>query len=293
MTSTLRTHRTWRRAAGLVLAGVVVFVAAAFATGRLAYVDTNGDSMEPLYHTAIWSWSSGRSVPHRRDGRLPRRYGRSPGDPASHRRRQRKRVCHKGDNNRSVDPTHPRASQIIGHAVLRIPRIGGVIGSPITHVVLLLALLALIVAFYQESCTQTQSHARRPPARDPWTTAWKLLLGLDVLLLAALGLSFGLNSAAANTPAYTQTGVFTYQAHPPVSDTYPTGHVVTGDPVFVKTPDRPRSVVPLLHQRSARRSARNCTTRRGPIGRDGLAQHPADGRPHPFESRRRQPRRYP
>jgi hypothetical protein len=44
-------------------------------------------------------------------------------------------------------------------------------------------------------------------------TVSRLPLGLDLLLLAAVSLSFGLSSAAANTPAYTQTGVFTYQAH--------------------------------------------------------------------------------
>jgi signal peptidase I len=237
MTSTLRTHRTWRRAAGLVLAGLVALVAAAFATGLIGYVDTNGDSMEPLYHTGdlvvvarAEQYHTGEIVAYHggTDGHLVILH-RIVGGKANG-------FVIKGDNNRSVDPTRPRASQIIGHAVLSIPRIGGVIGSPITHVVLLLALLVLIVAFIKNPAPERRAaHAARR-ARDPWIAAWKLLLGLDVLLLAALGLSFGLSSstATANTPAYTQTGVFTYQAQPPVSDAYPTGHVVTGDPVFVR-----------------------------------------------------------
>ena len=235
MTSTLRTHRTWRRAAGLVLAGVVAFVATAFATGLIGYVDTYGDSMEPLYHTGDLvlvvradQYHTGEVVAYHggTDGQLVTLH-RIVGGNANG-------FVVKGDNNRSVDPTHPRASQIIGQAVLRIPRIGGVIGSPIIHVVLLFAVLALIVAFIKNPAPKRRAAHAALPARDPWKTAWKVLLGLDVLLLAALGLSFGLRSASAGTPAYTQTGVFTYQAHPPVSDTYPTGHVVTGDPVFLR-----------------------------------------------------------
>ena len=234
-TSTLRARQTWRRVAGLLLIGLVASVAAAFATGLIGYVNTNGDSMEPLYHTGDLvvvaradQYHTGEVVAYHggTDGHLVILH-RIVGGNANG-------FVIKGDNNRSVDPTHPRASQIIGQAVLRIPRIGGVIGSPITRIVLLLALLALIVAFMKNPAPKHRAtHAARR-ARDRWTTVWKILLGLDALLLAALSLSFGLSSAAANTPAYTETGVFTYQAHPPVSDTYPTGHVVTGDPVFVR-----------------------------------------------------------
>jgi signal peptidase I len=237
MTSTLRTHRTWRRAAGLLLAGVVALVAAAFATGLIGYVDTNGDSMEPLYHTGDLVVVA--RATHYQTGEIVAYHGGTDGHLVILHRivgGNANGFVIKGDHNRSVDPTHPRASQIIGRAVLSIPRIGGVIGSPITHVVLLLALLVVIVASIKNPAPNRRAaHAARQ-ARDPWTTAWKLLLGLDVLLLAALGLSFGLGSttATANTPGYTQSGVFTYQAQPPVSDTYPTGHVETGDPVFLR-----------------------------------------------------------
>ena len=30
----------------------------------------------------------------------------------------------KGDNNHSIDPLHPKASQVIGRAVLHIPKVG-------------------------------------------------------------------------------------------------------------------------------------------------------------------------
>jgi signal peptidase I len=235
MTSTLRTHRTWRRAAGLVLAGIVAVIAAAFATGLIGYVDTTGDSMEPLYRTGDLVVVT--HVDHYHVGEVVAYHGGTDGHLVILHRiigGNANGFVIKGDNNQSDDPSHPRASQIIGQAVLRIPKIGGVIGSPITRVALLLALLTIIVVFIKNpSPKRRAAHAARQ-ARDLRAIAWKLLLGLDTLLLVALSLSFGLSSAATNTPAYTQTGVFTYQAHPPVSDVYPTGHVVTGDPVFVR-----------------------------------------------------------
>ncbi len=235
MTSTPRRRLTVRRGVGLVLACVLALAAAAFATGRIGYVVTNGASMEPLYSTGDLvvvaradQYHAGEIVAYHggTDGHLVILHriigGRANG------------FVVKGDDNRSVDPTHPRASQIIGRAVLHIPGIGGVVGSPITRVVLLFALLALIVACVKNPVPKRRAaHASRR-TRDRRTTAWKLLLGLDVLLLAGLGLSFGHSSATANTPAYTQTGILTYQAHPPASATYPTGQIVTGDPVFMR-----------------------------------------------------------
>jgi len=235
MTSTPRIHLTLRRAAGLVLAGVVALVAAAFATGLIGYVVTNGASMEPLYHTGDLVVVARADQYH--TGEIVAYHGGTNGHLVILHRiigGNANGFVFRGDNNRSVDPTHPRASQIIGRAVLHIPEIGGVMGSPITHFVLLLAVLALIVAFIKNPAPKHRAaHAARR-ASDRWTIAWKLLLGLDVLLLAALGLSFGLSSTTANAPAYTQTGILTYQAHPPASATYPTGQVVTGDPVVVR-----------------------------------------------------------
>ena len=57
-----------------------------------------------------------------------------------------------------------------------------------------------------------------------------------VLVGMALGLSFLVGSPrpALAPPTFTQTGVLTYQARTPASATYPSGRVVTGDPVFLK-----------------------------------------------------------
>jgi signal peptidase I len=227
-------HLTVRRAVGLVLAGVVALIAAAFATGLFGYVVTHGVSMEPLYHTGDLvviaradSYHIGEIVAYHggTDGNLVTLH-RIVGGNANG-------FLIKGDNNQSVDPTHPRASQIIGRAVLHIPGIGGVIGSPITHIAVLLAVLALIAAFIKNPAPRPGAAHGSRRATDRSTTAWKLLLALDLVFLVALGLSFGLGSTAS-APAYTQTGVLSYQARVPASATYPTGQVSTGDPVFMK-----------------------------------------------------------
>ena len=95
------------------------FVATAFATGLIGYVDTNGDSMEPLYHTGDLvvvvradQYHAGEVVAYHggTDGQLVALH-RIVGGNANG-------FVIKGDNNRSIDPTHPRAGQIIGQAVL-------------------------------------------------------------------------------------------------------------------------------------------------------------------------------
>ena len=109
MTSTLRTRRTWRRAVGLVLAGVVALVAAAFATGLIGYVDTNGDSMEPLYHTGDLVVIVRADQYHA--GEVVAYHGGTGGQLVTLHRivgGNTNGFVIKGDNNRSVDPTHPR-----------------------------------------------------------------------------------------------------------------------------------------------------------------------------------------
>jgi len=61
-----------------------------------------------------------------------------------------------------------------------------------------------------------------------------------VLVGIVLGLSFlvGPPRPASTPPTFTQTGVLAYHARTPASATYPSGRVVTGDPVFLKLIDR-------------------------------------------------------
>lgn len=229
-----------RRLAGLVLLGLVALFAGAIGTGRIAFEVTHGVSMQPTYHTGdlvvvarATSYHNGQIVAYHGGQNdhlvvLHRIIGMDPSGG----------FVIKGDNNESIDPIHPVADQLIGREVLHIPKVGAVLSSPIARGLMLLALLGLVVALIK--------NPRPPPTGADVATApvprhrvrvWKVLAGLDVLLLVAVALSFVLASQApphSVNSMSTQTGVLTYQAKVPLSDTYPTGRIETGDPVFVK-----------------------------------------------------------
>ena len=236
MNHSTRIHMSLRRWAAMVLAGVVILVAAAFATGRVGYVVTHGVSMQPTYHAGelvviepAGSYHIGDIVAyHGGPNGTTEILHRIIGGNANG-------FVIKGDNNQSTDLTHPRADQIIGKAVAHIPQIGGLISSPITHALVLLALLGLIIIFIKKPAPKPGAAYGSRRESDQSTTVWKSLLALDVILLAAIGLTFGLASSAATPSAAppTQTAMLSYQAAVPRSDTYPTGRISTGDPVFV------------------------------------------------------------
>lgn len=241
MTPSLLTHLSLRRLIGVVLLALMALAGAAVATGRVGYVVTDGVSMQPTYHTGDLvvvarsaSYHKGEIVEY--DGSLNGHLvvlHRIVGGDANG-------FVIKGDNNQSTDPIHPRADQIIGRAVLHIPKIGAAVESPITRGLVLLAVLALFGALIVKPSRRPGAHYGSRRASDRSNTIWKTLVALDLVVLAAVGMAFGLSSAS--TPpaaaAYTQTAVLTYQAKTPVSDTYPTGQVATGDPVFTKLVNR-------------------------------------------------------
>lgn len=237
MSSSSPMHLSLRRLGGLVLVGVVLLLAGAFATGRVGYVATNGISMEPTYHAGDLVVLLRSGTYHH--GQIVAYHG-GPGGKVE--------VLHrivggdatgfaiKGDNNQSTDPTHPRADQIIGRAVLHVPQLGGIVGSPVTKGLALLALLALIGFLVKKPAPLPGAAYGSRRASDRSTTGWKSFLVTDLVLLVLVGLTFGFVSPApppAVTP-HNQTGTLSYSASPPVSDVYPTGVVATGDPVFVK-----------------------------------------------------------
>jgi signal peptidase I len=214
----------------------VLLVAGALASGRVAYVVTNGVSMEPTYHAGDFvvlarsgSYREGDIVAYRgvRVGRPVILHRIVGGDADGY--------DIQGDNNQSTDPTHPRADQIIGRAVLHAPRIGAFIGSPITRISLPAALLGLVALLVKKPASRRRAAQVARQASGRSRTGWKALIAIDLVLVAAVGLMFGFASPTHPRPApFNQTGVLTYQARPPVSDTYPAGEIATGDPVFVK-----------------------------------------------------------
>jgi len=232
------TYRSLRRLLGVFLLALLVLAGGALASGRIAYVVTSGVSMQPTYHAGDFvivakagSYQVGEIAAYRggagkRTTALHRIIGGDAGG-----------FEFKGDNNQSVDPLRPTSDELIGRAVVHVPKVGAALKAPLTRAVVLLTLaLALGLLIFAPS-SKTVRHA--PAAPRPLTArkAWKALVVLDVVLAAALGVAH----LRADTPAApapekgtTQTGALAYQANVPVSDTYPAGRIATGDPVFVK-----------------------------------------------------------
>jgi hypothetical protein len=240
----------------------------------------------------------------------------------------------KGDNNHYDDPIHPVAGQVIGRAVLHIPKVGILMRSPELRALLALVLVVVLVSVVVEPRRKLAREPRRrqvrppsgappvpaqallgagvgrsvvsplvrpsgagawggdarqmplPSTSRPWAGSvspllrssggpaparpmvgqatrsgatpappvtgsdpvprsaapapWHIFAALTVLVGIALGLSFLVGSPrpAPTPPTFTQTGVLTYHAGTPASATYPSGRIVTGDPVFLRLVDQ-------------------------------------------------------
>ncbi|MPY91519.1 MAG: signal peptidase I [Acidimicrobiia bacterium] len=229
-------HPSLRRLVAVTLIALVALGAAALATGRLAYYVTSGASMSPTYDAGdlvvvapARSYATGDVVAYPTDDLvvLHRIVG---GDATG--------FHTKGDDNQSVDPGRPTADEVTGRAVLHVPKVGSLLTSPLTRGLLAAAALSLLGALIV--------NPRRKPPPAPGTarplgstrTIWTGLVALDLLLLTAMGLAFAFAPRSVTGPAaLTQTGTLGYHADVPPSDTYPTGHVATGDPVFLRLLD--------------------------------------------------------
>lgn len=229
-----------RRLFLFLLVGMAAVIAAAIGTGRVAYEVTEGTSMEPTYHggdlvviARADSYRNGDIVAYRKNAGtrfvvLHRIIG---GDATG--------FVLKGDNSQSNDSTTPAVDEVIGRAVLHIPNVGAVLRPPISHGLLGGLVLILVGGLFVTS----QPRSRRVPtsvgARRRVGNVCRVLLVVDVLVLVGVVLTFASpRPAASATPARSsQTGALAYHADVPVSDTYPSGRVVTGDPVFTNLLD--------------------------------------------------------
>lgn len=212
-------------------------IAAAIGTGRVAYEVTEGTSMEPTYHRGdlvviarAGSYRIGDVVAYRKnaDSRSVVLHRIIGGDAAG--------FLLKGDNSQSNDSTTPAVDEVIGRAVLHIPDVGAVLRPPISHGLLGGLVLILVGGLFMTSrrTSAFESSFRRAGYR------FRVLVAVDVLVLVGVVLTFASPSrpAASVAPVQSsQTGVLAYHADVPVSDTYPTGTLVTGDPVFTNLLD--------------------------------------------------------
>jgi signal peptidase I len=219
-------------AAVLAVVGTAALAAAAMGTGRIALAMTDGVSMEPTHHAGdlvliarAESYRVGDIVAYRGgDGRLLVLHRIIGGDAAG--------FVVKGDNNESIDAVRPAAHDVIGRTVLHIPKIGAAMRSPIARGLLvgaaLLTLGALVMSPHRSAPATATRVMRSRRVRG--------LVALDVLVLMTTLAAFAFPTRSAPPPRPTpssQTGTFTYAAAVPVSDVYPTGAIVTGDPLFV------------------------------------------------------------
>jgi signal peptidase I len=328
--------KRWRRLVGTFAALVLLLGAGAVLTGRVGYVVTDGISMEPLYHTGDLVVIAPASSYH--IGEIVAYHGDLDGHKVVLHRivggNATSGFVMKGDNNHSIDPLHPKASQVIGRAVLHIPKVGKLMTSPEVRALLALVIVVALVSLLVEPRRKPGIEPRGKPARaprgapaaqaqalfgsgvggsvvspllrpsgvgtwsggaravlppsasGPWAGSvsplrrssagptpahppvgnggrlastpappvmgsapvdqhrapapWKIFAGLMVLVGVTLGMSLlaGSPQPARTPPTFTQTGALTYHARTPATATYPTGRVVTGDPVFLKLVDR-------------------------------------------------------
>ena len=239
-----------------------VYLAPIQVGGSATYSITAGISMQPLLHKddlalvrAQQTYAVGDVVLYR---------SRVLNEPVLHRIIviQNGHYFFKGDNNDFVDPGYVTRSDLVGKLWIHVPVVGGVlgwIGKP-WHAAILAGLTTVFLLF-----GGVATHRRRRRRRGPLTPAepshalapgsrahaarymlpaGRATLGtLGVLLIVGL-VSTGFGFAApADRPgtlagAYRQAGTFSYRAKLLApSDAYPSGVIVTGQPIFRKLVD--------------------------------------------------------
>ena len=234
-----------RRSIVVVLAGALVVLVTAIGTGRIRYVSTHGVSMIPTFHdgelvvvadvdtyrvgdiAAYRNPGDGRTVLHRIVG----------GDTSAWDLR--------GDNNESMDVAHPTSGQLLGRAVMHVAGLGRVVSSPLLMSVGGLALVMILLGFVSLASRQRPRRPKAPSQLPSATTPdfgrarrrvrWSrlALVTLDVLIALAMAaaLLFPVHTSPPPEPIG-QQGTFRYAASAAKSETYPDGHVMTGDTVF-------------------------------------------------------------
>ena len=243
------------------LLGAIVLVGAAgvivaLVSGLMASVVTDGTSMLPSHHAGdlvvvgrAGYYDIGDVVAYRDDGSgavvLHRIIG---GDEYGFDLR--------GDNNTSVDLSHPTADDLIGRQLLHVPRVGVVFRSRV-GLAMVLGIVVLVGGALvggrrrrpELGDADTEAVARRPvgaatasssPPRGGRVLALRaLIVVVDIAVLGGVIASFVIRPHLTTPPAVPQhTGAMSCSTQVAVDEVYPTGRVETGDPVFMRLVDR-------------------------------------------------------
>ena len=247
--------RRLRRIGATVVVVVGAAVIVALATGEVTLVTTHGVSMLPRFHTgdvAIIIPSAQYRV-----GDIVGYHSPLLHITVLHRivAEHAGLFAFKGDHNSFRDPVALRASAIRGRLWLRLPHFGTVLGWFRTPIGLsLLAFLFMVLglvggvsqrhrALRKMAVPQagvmgkSLGHSSAAGGGVPlpwWPVAVLLALAGIFGPLAAVSWARPVTRASERPLAYNQHIKFSYSGSAPTGVTYPTGSVVTGDPVFLR-----------------------------------------------------------
>lgn len=238
-----RDHQRLIGLIGFVLISLECLLWWSAGTGQFSYVSTRGSSMAPTFHQgdlAIVRRSSsyrvGEIVAYRSSQLGSVVLHRIVGEAGGH-------YLLQGDRNTWVDPDRPTRSDIVGSLWLHVPHGGGVVGALRGQLGVLLAVVLLAGG----GATAATRRRRRPGGGSPapgwvWTRlhVWRALAlacSVTTVLLSVVGFIAYTRpevTEVEHTSPFTQRGVFSYRSMAPTGPTYPSGRVVTGDPVYLR-----------------------------------------------------------
>ena len=245
----MRSGRRVLAVAGMLAAAAGALLGLLIASGQVGFVTTHGVSMNPVYYqgdlvvvSRASSYRVGEIAAYRIPGKhltvLHRIIGGGPDG-----------FVFKGDNNQSTDLTHPSAAQLLGHAVLHLPRAGAWAGLAASPPVIGVAAFLVIAAggaaaqtryrhglrkaemSRRQHSSPAPSKLRLPPAAKAaaWAATDLAVVGLLLAIPAWSGPTWASTTGTAPAPGRVEFGYSAAVGHSPAYD----GVVVhSPDPVF-------------------------------------------------------------
>jgi len=215
--------------------------------GPVSYVVTDGISMEPKLNAG--DLVIVRDAPVYRVGDVAAYRSDSLGRVVLHRiiRVDSGGYLFRGDNNDFIDQDRPSADEILGKKWLVIPgggKVLGWIGNPIAATVLAFAIASVLFFGFRARARRDREGVSRPVrSRSPVPGARSqliapLMVGISVFVaVGAFAFAHPLTRAGSRNASYVHRGNFEYEAKVAKTAVYPSGRVVTGQPLFVNLVD--------------------------------------------------------
>jgi signal peptidase I len=227
--------------------------------GSTEYVVTHGVSMEPHFHSG--DLAIVRPAGQYRVGEIVAYHSTLLHEVVLHRivAIHNGRYTFKGDNNHFLDPVHPTRADLIGVLWIHVPH-GGALLSYVHQPVVVAAILGLLglvlLSGTGEVARRGQRRRRRPAAHGPAAPGGSAMASREqavagsanlraaliasgiasllFLVLAVAGFTASSERPALRKLPFSQRVDFGYHATAAAGPVYPSGVVVTGDPVFLQ-----------------------------------------------------------